>query len=169
MDYSMILILVVMVAVFYFMIIRPEKKKKKEEENLRNSLKEGDKITTIGGIVGKIVDIKGDNIVIETSMDRVRMELAKWSVMTNNTAQEAAQKAHVAGQRVRLNNVPKVDTAPSNIHHGKRVNDWCRIKQQLQSNAYKVGDIAIVDVQDRKDRGDGADKDSNKNQIERHQ
>ena len=49
MDYSMILILVVMVAVFYFMIIRPEKKKKKEEENLRNSLKEGDKITTIGG------------------------------------------------------------------------------------------------------------------------
>ena len=98
MDYSMILILVVMVAVFYFMIIRPEKKKKKEEENLRNSLKEGDKITTIGGIVGKIVDIKGDNIVIETSMDRVRMELAKWSVMTNNTAQEAAQKARAEAQ-----------------------------------------------------------------------
>ena len=43
-------------------------------------LKEGDKITTIGGIVGKIVDIKGDNIVIETSMDRVRMELTKWAV-----------------------------------------------------------------------------------------
>ena len=99
MDYSMILILVVMVAVFYFMIIRPEKKKKKEEENLRNSLKEGDKITTIGGIVGKIVDIKGDNIVIETSMDRVRMELAKWSVMTNNTAQEAAQKEKAAAKK----------------------------------------------------------------------
>ena len=93
MDYSMIIILVVMVAVFYFLIIRPEKKKKKEEEKLRNSLKIGDKITTIGGIVGKIVDLKDDNIVIETSMDRVRMELAKWSVMTNNTAQEAAQKA----------------------------------------------------------------------------
>ena len=75
-----------------------KKKKKKEEENLRNSLKEGDKITTIGGIVGKIVDIKGDNIVIETSMDRVRMELAKWSVMTNNTAQEAAQKARAEAQ-----------------------------------------------------------------------
>ena len=93
MDYSMIIILVVMVAVFYFLIIRPEKKKKKEEEKLRNSLKIGDKITTIGGIVGKIVDLKDDNIVIETSMDRVLMELAKWSVMTNNTAQEAAQKA----------------------------------------------------------------------------
>lgn len=98
MDYSIIIMIVVMIAVFYFMIIRPEKKKKKEEENLRNSLKEGDKITTIGGIVGKIVDIKGDNIVIETSMDRVRMELAKWSVMTNNTAQEAAQKARADAQ-----------------------------------------------------------------------
>lgn len=90
--------LVAMVAIFYFMIIRPEKKKKKEEEQLKNSLKEGDKITTIGGIVGKIVEIKGDNIVIETSMDRVRMELAKWSVMTNNTAQEAAQKARAEAQ-----------------------------------------------------------------------
>lgn len=98
MDYSFILILVVMVAVFYFMIIRPEKKKKKEEEALRSSLKEGDKITTIGGIVGKIVDIKDENIVIETSADRVRMELAKWSVMTNNTAQEAAQKARAEAQ-----------------------------------------------------------------------
>ena len=93
MDPTFIIILVVMVAVFYFMIIRPEKKKKKEEENLRSSLKEGDKITTIGGIVGKIVDMKGDNIVIETSMDRVRMELAKWSVMSNDSAKEAAQKA----------------------------------------------------------------------------
>ena len=98
MDYSMIIILVVMVAVFYFLIIRPEKKKKKEEEKLRNSLKIGDKITTIGGIVGKIVDLKDDNIVIETSMDRVRMELAKWSVMTNNTAQENAQKARAEAQ-----------------------------------------------------------------------
>jgi len=98
MDWSFIVILVVMVAVFYFMIIRPEKKKKKEEQLLRENLKEGDKITTIGGIVGKIVDIKGENIVIETSMDRVRMELAKWSVMTNNTAQEAAQKARAEAQ-----------------------------------------------------------------------
>ena len=97
-NYSMIIILVVMVAVFYFMIIRPEKKKKKEEEQLRSSLKVGDKITTIGGIVGKVVDLKDDNIVIETSMDRVRMELAKWSVMTNNTAQEAAQKARAEAQ-----------------------------------------------------------------------
>lgn len=98
MDYSFIIILVAMIAVFYFMMIRPEKKKKKEEEELRNSLKVGDKITTIGGIVGKIVDIKDENIVIETSMDRVRMELTKWSVMSNDTAKEAAKKARAEAQ-----------------------------------------------------------------------
>lgn len=98
MDWTMIVLLVAMVGVFYFLIIRPEKKKKKEEEQLRSSLSEGDKITTIGGIVGKIVDIKDENIVIETSADRVRMELAKWSVMTNNSAQEKAQKARAEAQ-----------------------------------------------------------------------
>lgn len=97
-GWTMILMIVVMVAVFYFLIMRPEKKKKKEEEKLRSSLKVGDKITTIGGIVGKIVEIKDENITIETSMDRVRMELAKWSVMTNNTAQENAQKARAEAQ-----------------------------------------------------------------------
>lgn len=76
----------------------PEKKRKKEEENLRNSLKAGDRITTIGGIVGKIVELKDENIVIETSADRVCMELARFSVMTNNTAKEAAQKARAEAQ-----------------------------------------------------------------------
>lgn len=98
MDYSFIILMVAMIAVFYFMLIRPEKKRKKEEEELRSSLKVGDRITTIGGIVGKIVDIKDDNIVIETSADRVRMELAKFSVMTNNTAKDAAQKARQEAQ-----------------------------------------------------------------------
>ena len=88
-----------MIAVFYFTLIRPEKKRKKEEENLRNSLKVGDRITTVGGIVGKIVEPKDENnIVIETSADRVRMELARFSVMTNNTAKEAAQKARAEAQ-----------------------------------------------------------------------
>ena len=103
-GYTMILMLAIFIGVFYFMIIRPENKKKKEAEELRNSLHKGDQITTIGGIVGKIVNIKDDRIVIETSEDQVRMELLKWSVMTNNTAEkekskraaearEAAQKA----------------------------------------------------------------------------
>ena len=92
MDYTMIIMLVALVAVFYFMIIRPENKKKKEAEALRNALKKGDKITTIGGIVGTICSIKDERIVIETSEDLVRMELEKWAVMTNNSAEEEIKR-----------------------------------------------------------------------------
>ena len=82
---SLLLMMVVMLAVMYFLMIRPENKRKKQAEEMRNSLKKGDQITTIGGIVGKIVHVMDDNIVIETSDDRVRMELAKWAVSTNNS------------------------------------------------------------------------------------
>lgn len=82
---SMLLPLILMVALMYFLMIRPENKRKKQAEEMRNSLKKGDQITTIGGIVGKIVHVTDDNIVIETSDDRVRMELAKWAVSTNNS------------------------------------------------------------------------------------
>ena len=88
---STVMMLVVMVAVFYFMLIRPENKRKKEAEQMRSSIRKGDKITTIGGIVGTVVDVKENNIVIETSADQVRIELAKWGVSTNETAAEAAK------------------------------------------------------------------------------
>ena len=52
-----IILLVAMIAVFYFLIIRPENKRKKQAENMRNSLKKGERITTIGGLVGRIVQV----------------------------------------------------------------------------------------------------------------
>ena len=76
---SMIMIVALM-AVMYFFMIRPENKRKKQAQNMRDSLKKGDMITTIGGIVGKIVMVNPNTIVIETSDDRVRMELTKWAV-----------------------------------------------------------------------------------------
>ena len=101
---TMLIRMVGLFAVMYFMVIRPENKKKKEQEALRNSLHKGDKITTIGGIMGKIVDIKDDKIILEIGEDQVRLEMQKWAVMTNHTAEkekskraaeakEAAQKA----------------------------------------------------------------------------
>jgi preprotein translocase subunit YajC len=72
--------LVVMLAIMYFLMIRPENKRKKKAQEMRDSLKKGDVITSIGGIIGKIVSVGKDTIVIETSDDRVRMELTKWAV-----------------------------------------------------------------------------------------
>ncbi len=73
-------------AAMYFLMIRPEKKRKKKAEDMRNSISVGDEITTIGGIVGKIVHVKNDFIVIETGEDRVRIELAKWAIGTTGKA-----------------------------------------------------------------------------------
>ena len=90
---SPIFILILMVAVFYFILIRPENKRKKEAEKLRSDLKVGDTITTIGGIVGKVVNIKDDKFVIEVGADQVRLEFAKWALSTNESAVAAAKEA----------------------------------------------------------------------------
>ena len=90
---STIMMFAVVILVFYFFVIRPENKKKKAMQEMRDALKVGDKIITIGGIVGEVVHIKDENIVIETSADRVRMELAKWAISSNETAEKAAAKA----------------------------------------------------------------------------
>ena len=88
---SMLITLVLMLAVFYFMLIRPENKRKKEAEQMRSSVKTGDKITTIGGIVGVVVNVKEDKIILETGADQVRIEFAKWAISTNETAAENAK------------------------------------------------------------------------------
>lgn len=80
-----IIMIVVMIAVMYFMLIRPENKKKKAAEEMRSSLKVGDTITTIGGIVGTICAVKEQTIVMETGADRVRIEFTKWAISSKGT------------------------------------------------------------------------------------
>ena len=97
---SSMFILIAMLAVMYFIMIRPENKRKKEAEQMRSSVKKGDKVVTIGGIVGVVVDVKDNRFVMETGADQVRIELEKWALSTNETAAEAkkaeAKKAQEA-------------------------------------------------------------------------
>ncbi len=81
-QYSMIIMLVVLFAVFYIFLIRPENKKKKKLQEMRDNLSVGDEITTIGGMVGKIVSIKDNLITFETGEDRVRIQIARWAIST---------------------------------------------------------------------------------------
>ena len=87
-----IILIVVMFAVFYLLIILPENKKKKKAEEMRSNLNNGDEITTIGGITGKVVQVTEDTVTIETGEDRVRVQLKKWAVSTT-AKQEAAEAA----------------------------------------------------------------------------
>ena len=95
-----IVMLAIMVGIMYFLMIRPESKRKKEEEQMRSSLKVGDDIVTIGGITGKVVQVKDDKFVIETGADMVRIEFAKWALSSNESAsaraKEEAKKADEA-------------------------------------------------------------------------
>lgn len=94
-DPKMLLIFGGMMALMYFMMIRPQKKKQKEEQAMRDNLQIGDEVTTIGGIIGKIVTVKDDSLIIETGADRNHMKITRWAISQNNTANEklAAERA----------------------------------------------------------------------------
>ena len=59
---------------------------------MRSGMKEGDEVTTIGGIVGTVVNVKEDKFVIETGADQVRIEFMKWALSSNETAAAAAKE-----------------------------------------------------------------------------
>lgn len=75
-----IIMIVVMLVIMYFVIMRPQKKQEKETQNMRNSLQVGDEITTIGGIIGKIISIKEETVMIETGHDRTKIRILKSAI-----------------------------------------------------------------------------------------
>ena len=87
---TMGLLLVVMIAMFFF-TSRSNKKQERESQNMRDSLQVGDEITTIGGIIGKIVSIKEETLVLETSHDRTRIRILKTAVSRVDVKAEDAQ------------------------------------------------------------------------------
>ncbi|MGI6248457.1 MAG: preprotein translocase subunit YajC [Acutalibacteraceae bacterium] len=95
---SMILLMGGMFAVMYFAMIRPQKKKQNADKEMRENLQVGDEITTIGGIVGRIVTLKEDSIIIETGADRNKIRVTRWAVSTNNTAAEKAEAERQAAK-----------------------------------------------------------------------
>ena len=78
--YSPILMTVVFIGIFYFLLIRPQQKKNKQVQQMRENLKVGNNITTIGGIHGKITKIKEDVLTIEVGSDKVKLQVSKWAV-----------------------------------------------------------------------------------------
>ena len=75
-----LVIMGVMLVFFYFFMIRPQKKREKEEADMRNALAVGDEVTTIGGIIGKVVSIKGETFVLETTRDKTKIRFLKGAV-----------------------------------------------------------------------------------------
>ena len=89
MSMTLIMILLIIV-VFYFFMIRPQQKRQKQMEEFKKSLEKGDKVTTIGGIHGKICDVKENTFLVEIAND-VRIEVDKAAIAVDE-AQLKAKK-----------------------------------------------------------------------------
>ncbi len=74
---SLFFTLALMLVLLYFMIYRPQKKQEKKDAAMRAALEIGDQVTTIGGIIGRVVAIKEDTFVLETGADRVKIRFTK--------------------------------------------------------------------------------------------
>ncbi|MEE1187182.1 MAG: preprotein translocase subunit YajC [Acutalibacteraceae bacterium] len=81
-------ILVLFVVIMYFLMIRPQKKREKEEAKMRNSIEIGDEILTIGGIYGRVVSLKEDSLIIESSGDRSKLRITRSAVSQNLTVHD---------------------------------------------------------------------------------
>ena len=77
---STIIMIAIFGALMYFMLYRPQKKQQKAVESMRSGLRIGDEISTNGGILGKIIQIKDDFLIIETGNDKTKLKIAKWAV-----------------------------------------------------------------------------------------
>ena len=77
---SLFFTLALMVILLYFMIYRPQKKQEKKDAAMRNSLEIGDQVTTIGGVIGRVVAIKDDTFVLETGSDRVKIRFRRSAI-----------------------------------------------------------------------------------------
>ena len=74
---SLFFTLALMLVMLYFMIYRPQKKQEKKDAAMRSSLEIGDQVTTIGGIIARVVAITDDTFVLETGADRVKIRFTK--------------------------------------------------------------------------------------------
>ncbi len=87
-QYGFLVVMIGMLVLMYFITIRPQQKRQKEEQKMRNNLRVGDELTTIGGIKGRVVSIKDETVTIETGADRSKIQFEKWAIQTVHTKHE---------------------------------------------------------------------------------
>ena len=99
-----------LLVVFYFFMIRPQKKQEKKDAEMRDSLQVGDEVTTIGGIIGKVVSIKGETFVLETTKDKTKIRFLKGAIRSVDV--KAADLAAQVIETQAAEAAPAEETAP---------------------------------------------------------
>lgn len=77
---SLVVPMVAIIGLMYLMVIRPQKKKEKQLQEMLKKLTVGTNIVTVGGIMGKIVNIKDDEITIESGVEKTKVKIQRWAI-----------------------------------------------------------------------------------------
>ena len=101
---------ILLIFVFYFLLIRPQKKREKQVNEMRNNLRVGDRVITIGGINGKILKIKDDKITIEIGSDKTKLDMMRWSISSLD------QPAKVAPEKNKKNVEDKPELVEEDVN-----------------------------------------------------
>ena len=105
-----------LLVLMYFFMIRPQKKQEKKDAEMRNALAVGDEVTTIGGIIGKVVSIKEETFVLETTKDRTKIRVLKGAIrsvdvkIADIVASQAAEKAEKEAEKAEKEAAPEIET-----------------------------------------------------------
>jgi preprotein translocase subunit YajC len=116
--------LILLIVIMYFMLIRPQKKREREVNNMRNAIKMGDEVITIGGICGKIVKTKDDVLTIQVGADKTKFDIMRWAVskvVNGEPAPKSARppkSAKVVEQSGEANESDAEDAAVAEIAEG---------------------------------------------------
>ena len=103
--------IVVLFVALYFFMIRPQKKQEKKDAEMRDSLAVGDEVTTIGGIIGKVVSIKGETFVLETTREKTKIRFLKGAIRTIDVKAEALAQTVIESQQTE-ETAPAQEEAP---------------------------------------------------------
>ena len=95
---SILMIAVLFVALYFFMI-RPQKKQEQKDQQMRNALSVGDEVTTIGGIIGKVISIKEETFVLETTRDKTKIRFLKGAIRSVDVKAEDIAAAVIESQK----------------------------------------------------------------------
>ena len=106
-----IIMIVVLFVALYFFMIRPQKKQEKKDAEMRDSLAVGDEVTTIGGIIGKVVSIKGETFVLETTREKTKIRFLKGAIRTIDVKAEALAQTVIESQQTE-ETAPAQEEAP---------------------------------------------------------
>lgn len=115
---GMLIMIAVLFLAMWFFMIRPQKNQEKRDAEMRSSLEVGDEVTTIGGIIGKVVSIKGETFVLETTRDKTKIRFLKGAIRSVDVKAadiaaaviaEQNQAAAEAAETVETADVPTID------------------------------------------------------------